>query len=438
MTFLMSQKELDRYQLIQRCIRQELTESKTAEILTLSIRHVQRLKHGVRERGPAALIHGSRGKRGNRRIPDHERQRIVSLLRERYHDFGPTFAGEKLTELHHIERDPKTIRQIMMAEKLWKPRQCRAGSEHRSWRQRKDCYGELIQFDGSYEHWFEDRDGSGEVCLLAAIDDATGQLVKAQFAAHEGLFPVLAFWREYTTSQGKPCAIYLDKFSTYRTPTKYLAENHELKTQFQRALEELTIEPIFANSPQAKGRVERLFGTLQDRLIKELRLAGISTITTANQFLADIFIPRFNQRFAVLPRHQTNLHRSLTKLEKNNLNHIFSRHEARTVHNDFTIAFKKQWYQLTEQTTVTVCKRDVVTVEEWLDGSFHIRLRGKDINYHLLPLRPKPQGIQPWVLAATAPKRHLRPLRIPALSHPWRRRIHTNIQAHQLIKLGHF
>jgi len=435
----MSQKELDRHQLIQRCIRKELTESKTAELLTLSIRHVQRLKHGVRERGPAVLIHGNRGKPGNRRLADNQREKIIKLLKKHYYDFGPTLASEKLSENHGIDHDPKTIRQIMIDQELWQPKAKKEKQTHRNWRERKSAYGEMIQFDGSYEHWFEDRSGSGEVCLLAAIDDAAGQLVNAQFASDEGLFPVLAFWREYTTSQGKPRAIYLDKFSTYQQNQALAKENHDTLTQFQRAMEELRIEVIPANSPQAKGRVERLFGTLQDRLIKELRLAGISTIEAANQFLVKTFIPDFNQRFSVIPRSQTNLHQPLLETERKRLNHIFSRHTNRIVHNDFTIAFGKQWYQLTEAQIVTICKQDVVTVEEWLDGSLHIRLRGKEINYCLLPIRPKPQRVQPWVLAATtAPTPLPRPSRQPAPNHPWRRRFHASVQAHQLTKAGHF
>lgn len=430
----MSKKEIDKYEIIKRTIRGELTVKDAARLLALSVRHTKRLKAAVRQRGAAGLIHGNRGKPGNRRLADNKRAKIIKLLKKHYYDFGPTLASEKLETNHGLDLDPKTIRQIMITEKLWHPKTKPEQQTHRSWRERKSAYGEMVQFDGSYEHWFEDRAGTGEVCLLAAIDDATGQLVQAQFAAHEGVFPVLAFWREYIVREGKPRAIYLDKFSTYRTPTKYLAENHELKTQFQRALSALAIEPIFAHSPQAKGRVERLFGILQDRLIKELRLAGINGINDANQFLKGTFIPWFNQRFAVIPRQTANLHRPLTQPEQSSLAGIFSRHARRTVQNDFTISFGQQWYQLTAAQAVTICKRDVVAVEEWLDGSLHIRLRGKEINYCLLPARPKPSCIQPWVLAATAPDSHQQLIHKPAADHPWRRRIQANIATHLAVR----
>src|SRR3989339_535315 len=224
MTFLipMSQKELNRYDIIKRLIRKEINGSEAANLLTLSTRQIRRLKSKVKEKG-----------------------RITFLLHRHYYDFGPTLAKEKLTEIHHIVHDPKTIRQIMIDEKLWQPKTKRQKSEYRSWRQRKSNFGEMVQFDGSYEHWFEDR--ADKCCLLAAIDDATGRIIKAKFAQDEGVFPVFNFWLEYLEKQGKPHSIYLDKFSTYKMTRQVALENHDLKTQFQRALEELQIEPIFAN-----------------------------------------------------------------------------------------------------------------------------------------------------------------------------------------------
>jgi len=431
----MSAKDIDRYEILKRTIRKELTNQDAFRLLSLSVRHTKRLKAAVKQHGPSALIHASRGKPGNNRIPDDEREKIISLLHEHYHDFGPTFASEKLEGLHGINRDPKTIRDILIAERLWKPRSPRAGSEHRSWRQRKDCYGELIQFDGSYEDWFKGRGDKDEVCLLAAIDDATGIVTGAMFVANEGVFPVFGFWKEYISIHGKPKAIYVDKFSTYRMNMKEARENHDTKTQFGRAMESLAIEPIFANSAQAKGRVERLFRTFQDRLIKEMRLAGISTIDQANRFLEDTFIPWFNKRFGVAPRRKANLHRPLTDKERAQLDATFSRHDSRIVQNDFTIQHDKQFYQLAKDQPVTICKKDKVTVEEWLDHTIHLRLRGKELNYRILPARPKPSRTTPWVLAATAPNHIQRPPSYqPSFNHPWKRRIHADILAQQLVK----
>lgn len=308
----------------------------------------------------------------------------------------------------------------MIDEGLWKPRSKKKASAHRAWRERRSCYGEMIQFDGSYEQWFEDRGDTQ--CLLAAIDDATGRVTKAAFAEHEGVFPVFRFWSAYLQNHGKPRSIYLDKFSTYNVNHALAKENSDTLTQFERAAGELRIDLIKANSPQAKGRVERLFHTLQDRLIKELRLANISTVEEANTFLEKIFIPKFNARFAVEPRNTTDMHRRLTLKERAHLPSIFSRHTERTVLNDFTFSFKNQWIQLTKEQPVTIFKKDVVIVEEHLDNSIHVRLRSKYLKYTLLPKRPErahARAKQPWVIAAS--KAHT-----PPPNHPWRHIVYAN------------
>jgi len=414
----MSQKELDRFGIICRLIKREMNGTEAAKLLCLSVRQIKRLKIRVKENGPAGLVHRQRNKPSNRRLPQSKRSRIIKLLRKHYYDFGPTLAEEKLRENHHFVHDPKTIRQIMIDEGLWQPRKKKNGEEHRSWRERKANYGEMIQFDGSYEHWLEDRGGTGEVCLLAAIDDATGQIIEAKFDQDEGVFPVFGFWRQYLEKHGKPRNIYLDKFSTYQMRQKVALENHDLKTQFQRALNELKIEPIFANSPQAKGRVERLFNTLQDRLVKEMRLLNLTSIEEANLFLKKVFIPQFNIRFSVQPRNEINLHAPLTVKEQNGLIGVLSRQTKRTVQNDFTVSFKNQWYQLIKEQPATVCKKDEVIIEERLDDSNHIRLRGKYLNYRLLPVRPKKQEAEKlWVLPAA------RKIYIPPQNHPWRHQL---------------
>lgn len=408
----MSQKELTRLEIIQRLLQKEYSNAHAAELLRLCVRQVKRLKKRVRRLGASGLIHASRGRVSNHRLAPTERDHIADLLQKHYPDFKPTFASEKLREHHRIDRDPKTIRAIMIQEHLWSPKRERAGSEHQSWRLRRSSFGEMEQFDGSYEYWFEDR--APKCCLLASIDDATGRITRAQFELHEGVVPVFTFWKGYLETHGKPLSIYMDKFSTYKMPQRWLAQNHDLKTQFQRAMSELGIEPIFAHSPQAKGRVERLFETLQDRLVKELRLENISTMEEGNKFLEEVFVPKFNAQFAVEPRSSANLHRSLTAKEEKNLDSILSRQYERTIQNDFTLSFNNQWYQLTKDQPVTVCKKDVVIVEERLDGSIHIRLRGKYLRCILLQERPK-KVAAPWVIPKT---------RIPwkpAVDHPWRR-----------------
>ncbi len=433
-TISMSQKELDRYDIIKRVINHELTGVKAAKLLCLSVRHVKRLKASVIKYGAHGLIHKNRGKPSNRRICDKEHNIIINLIHKHYKGFKPTHLSEKLMDIHNINRDPKTIRSIMISEDIWKPRKCKSKHKHRSWRMRKEHYGQMMQFDGSYHDWFEGRDDIGEACLLLAIDDATGKITKAEFAQHEGVLPVFSFWKDYVLIHGKPRTIYLDKFSTYKMNQAVAKDNHETRTQFQRAMESLQIEDISAHSPEAKGRVERAFETLQDRLVKEMRLAGINTWEQGNIFMKDIFVPWFNKRYGIEAQIQGDLHRPLTIKEKNKLDSIFSRHTTRTVNNDFTISFNKCWYQLIIKQPVTVCKKDKVVVEERLDHGIHIRLRDKSLNYEIIPNRkPKVTKHVPWVIPASndykddkmVPQKTIK----PTIDHPWRKRIHSEIHA---------
>lgn len=409
----MSQKEVKKYDIIKKLINKDLNGTEAAELLNLTVRHIRRLKGRVVEGGIAALAHSARGKASNRRIPDNERAKIISLIKKHYPDFGPTLTTEKLEERHGIKRGESAIRSIMITEGIWKPKQ-KKREEHREWRQRKASPGEMIQYDGSYEHWFEDR--GGEICLLAAIDDATGK-VWAQFDEHEGVEPTFSFWREYIERFGKPFSVYVDKFSTYSMNHKLAKDNPDTLTQFERAMEkDLGIEVIHAHSPQAKGRVEKLFRTLQDRLIKELRLKNISSIAEANKFLEEEYLPWFNARFMVEPRGNADLHKPLAKKEKDNLDSIFSRQNKKVVRNDFTVNCRKKCYQLEKVQPVTICRRDIITVEERMDKSIHLKLRGKHLNYRLLPEPPKkmndrnnPQWIIPKSTAHT-----------PPANHPWR------------------
>lgn len=244
----------------------------------------------------------------------------------------------------------------------------------------------MEQYDESYEDWFEGRAGEGKKqCLLAAIDDATGKITKAKFDAHEGVFSTFKFWQEYLEKHGKPLNIYSDKFSTYSMNHKTAQENPDTKTQFKRATEELGIELILANSPQAKGRVERLFRTLQDRLVKEMRLNNINTVSEANTFLQKTFIPDFNKRFSVSPRSTANFHKKITEKEKNFFSSVFTRHEERILRNDYTISYKNIWYQLEATKALLIRKKDIVTVLEKEDGSIQMKLRGKYPDFHKLP-----------------------------------------------------
>ena len=399
----MSKRELGRYDIIKRLIEEEINGTEAAGLVGLSVRQTKRLKAAVLAGGPEGLIHKNRGRTSNRGIPEKERDKIVKLLNEKYHDFWPTHASEKLSELHNIKHDPKTIRSIMIKEDLWKPRKTK-NKEHREWRQRRAFYGEMEQFDGSYHKWLEDR-VEGKQCLLLSVDDATGDITHGKFDTDEGVFPVFGFWREYVEQNGKPMSIYTDKFSTYKMTQETALNNHDTKTQFQRAMAELGIEPIFANSPEAKGRVETMFRTLQNRLIKEMRLKNIKTVEQANKYLKEEFIPWYNNKYSVEPRGKSDLHKELSDKDKKQIDCILSRQENRTIQNDFTISFKTKWFQLLEGQPVTVQKKDKVIMEERLDGSIKIRLHGKYLNYKIIP-----KGVKaikrniPWVLAAKSVK----------------------------------
>ena len=253
-----------------------------------------------------------------------------------------------------------------------------------------------------------------EVCLLASIDDATGKITHAKFDFNEGVIAVFNFWMEYVLIVGKPLCIYLDKFSTYKVNHKMAVDNSELMTQFQQAMKILGIGVINANSPQAKGRIERLFGTLQDRLIKELRLANISSISQANFFLKE-FLSKFNNRFSVTPAQDGDVHRQLSQREKGSLKSIFSIKSTRRINHDFTIQFKNHFYQLEEVQPITIRPKERVLVEEHLDGTIHFSSKNHYLNCFILPEKPKRVFRQPAILTN-------HPLNWkPPPNHPWRK-----------------
>lgn len=416
----MTTHEAERLTIINNLIAKKINGTDAAKQLGLSVRQAKRLKARVVKHGVKGIIHKLRGQVGNNKIEKKLLKEVKQIIKKEYHDFGPTLATEKLMEINKINLGVTTVRKLMIKEEFWKTKKRKQNQEHREWRERKECYGEMQQFDGSYHKWFEDR--GGELCLLGAIDDATGKITQLKFAKNEGVVEVFRFWKKYLETKNKPVAIYLDKFSTYKINHKNATDNHELITQFQRTCNDLNINLISAHSPQAKGRVERLFKTLQDRLVKELRLQNISDTKTANKFLEEKYIHIFNEKFAVIPAKDTNLHRSLTEHDKENLDKIFSIQSQRQVKNDFTIQFKNQWYQLAEIQPTTVYRKDEILVEERLDGSIHLSKKDKDLNFKKLPA--KPEKVKTNLIAITPRKSNW----IPPENHPWRKQIQANIQ----------
>lgn len=411
----LTMKEVTRYGIVQKLINGEINGSVAGKQLNLSTRQVRRLKRKVKEKGAAGIRHGGRGRPSNHKTDSKIEAAALGHIKNLYLDFGPTLAAEKLKEIHNINFSIEKIRQLMIKENIWASKKRKQNKEYRSWRPRKDNYGEMQQFDGSYHKWFEDR--AGEECLLAAIDDATGKITKAEFADNEGVVSVFSFWRGYINDHGKPISIYLDKYSTYKINHASAVDNEELLTQFERACKDLDMKLITANSPQAKGRIERLFDTLQDRLVKEMRLRNISDRETANKFLREEFIPWFNKKFGVAPTKKSDLHREVGGEERKKLSSIFSIQSHRTINNDFTLRFKNMWFQLGEIQPCLVRKGDGVLVEERLDGSIHFKLKEKYLNYVKLGERPKKVEVK--VAALTRIRSSWR----PPENHPWRKPI---------------
>jgi len=434
----MTIKEKERLKTIQDIIAGDLVASQAATKLSLGIRQVQRIKKRVKDQGVEGIIHANRGKPSNRCIDKKLKVKALKHIKESYMDFGPTLATEKLQEINKITLSVSCVRGLMTDEGLWKPKPRRVAKKYRCWRPRKDNEGEMQQFDGSYHLWLEGRllDEYGdpqELCLLASIDDATGKITGLELAAHEGVVPVMGFWESYIKENGKPVSIYLDKYSTYKINHKSAKDNNKLLTQFQRAMKQLDIRTIVAHSPEAKGRVERLFQTLQDRLVKELRLAGICTVEEANVYIRDKFIPAFNEKFSVIPKNDKDLHRVLDKEEAKRLPSILSIHSTRKVNNDYTIRFNNMWLQLNERQPTTVYKKDAVLVEERLDGTIWIELKGKYLDYTMLPERPaKIHKIRDIPLSALTPRKA--PYK-PPLNHPWRQQAHAAKLQKQLEKV---
>ena len=369
--------------------------TQAGEILQLSIRQVRRLKKRFVKKGIKGILHGNRGQVSNQAVPGTVKKEIITIIKINYPDFGPTLAAEKLSELHNIRFSNETIRQIMIGENLWKVKVQKFEEFPHCWRARKDCFGKMQQYDVSYHNWFEGRlhKPQGEAitlnCLLAAVDDATGQITKAQFADNEGTEATFTFWQEYIETLGKPASIYLDKGSTYKNNPGKNAVNVLELTQFERACQQIGIHLIHAHSPQAKGRIERLFQTLQDRLVKELRLKNISTITEANIFLTTIFVPWFNKKFAVVARKKIDLHTVMTAKELLRLPSILSVHDYRNVMNDYTVIHGSHLYQVDPKQPALVRIGDRLCVQTRTNGQIFVVKGSVELKFSEILERPK-------------------------------------------------
>jgi len=412
----MSMNEADRLKVIHEVLEGKLKQGLAGQQLGLGRRQIIRLCKQVRQKGHRGIIHGLRGHPSNNQLEPGLLDKALRLIKSKYWDFGPTFASEKLLKLHGINISIGALRTGMIQDGTWKPRKHK--TKHRAWRERRVCVGMLVQLDGSDHAWLEDR--GPKFVLIVYIDDATSRILYAEFVHVEDTLTLMRTTKAYLLRYGRPIAYYVDKDSIYKINRQTTIEE-ELRdvdpiTQFTRAMEELNIEVIAADSPQAKGRVERGFGTHQDRLVKELRLAGICTMAAANKFLWEIYIPDHNMRCAVDPVNHTDAHRPL--LKSHHLEEILSLRTERTIFNDFTVRFQNKFFQVLPDQSIRVRPKDKVFVEIRLDGSKHLRFKDKYLNFKTIEKRPyKPYWVAHKEPAASAMSSV--PYK-PPKDHPWR------------------
>ncbi len=376
MLVTMSDKELNRINVIQAVCEKRLRRCDAASQLNLTERQVQRLVNRYRELGIAGLAHAQRGKQSNNCFPDAFKLRVMALLHQNYSDFGPTLAAEKLHEKHKIIVSVETIRKWMIADGLWVPYVRRKPRIYQP-RSRRDCLGELIQLDGSHHDWFEGR--APKCCLLVFVDDATGRLMHLRFGETESAFDYMLATREYIEKHGKPLAFYSDKQGVFRVNHPNGATTGT--TQFGRVLHDIGVELICANSPQAKGRVERANKTLQDRLIKEMRLEGISNIEEANVWLEG-FVGDFNQRFAQAPRYPKNLHRPVTEYREE-IDDIFSWQETRKLTKALTFRYDKMIYLVEPTEENSRLAGENIQVYDYPDGTLAFKYGHRSLRYQV-------------------------------------------------------
>lgn len=363
---IMSRKELDQITLFESIKKGGITQKKAAELLGLSREQVCRKFNKYKSKGPATLVHGGRGKQSNRKIDDATLKKIKKLMMTDYKGFGPTFAAEKLLEQHSIKIDHETLRRLMIKWGIWFLK--RKKKKGYVWREPKHHFGEMLQGDGSYHKWFNDEYST----LLALIDDATGR-VELLFAEQETIESMSDVTKNYIKKHGIPRKLYVDRGKVFKVNKHNPGK--KCKTQYGRMCDELGIDMDFAYSPQAKGRIERLFGTLQDRLCKELQLRNIKTIVQANIFLRDVYIDLHNKRFAKSPRNNIDIHRVSDGYD---LESIFCIKEKRILNNDHTIRYNNRWFQLAKKQAVSLKTNNIITVLKAFDGT--IRLKFNDHN----------------------------------------------------------
>ena len=407
--FLMRQEQRDRIDVLKSVRKKVMRLKEAGVVLGISYRQCRRIYRRYLDEGESGLIHRLIGRPSNRAINPGPRVAILERYKERYPDFGPTLAAEKLNLDGYKRIDHETLRQWLVKEGLWQKRRKRSG--HRTWRQRRAHFGELVQMDGSIHRWFEGRADGDYYCLMNMVDDATGVTMSLFDKEETTACAMMLLW-EWIGRYGIPAALYTDGKNVYVPSQKSNLRAKErgaaVMTQFGRACQKLGIRIITAKSPQAKGRVERSNGTYQDRLVKELRLAGISDINSANKLLHGGFIDQLNQKFSVEPTERADFHRTALGYD---LESIFCIEQEGAITRDWIVRFENNYYQLKRQSKYGPASGKVL-VRKYLNSELHFNYRGQDMNYQQLPQRPVPVQRQ----SGTKKKKKY----TPALDHPWR------------------
>ena len=405
----MSQKEIDRLEIIQRIEGKQISQAEGAKQLGLDVRQTRRLQERYRRYGAAGLISKRRGQPSNNQLSAACKQQAVALIKQHYPDFNPAFAHEKLIEIHQLKLSSESVRQLMIKEGLWKGKKRKKIVIHQT-RVRRSCLGEMIQIDGSHHDWFEGRRGS--CCLLVFIDDATSKIMHLYFDEEETTEGYFRATEHYLLEHGRPLSCYSDKYGVFRI-NHAEAVSGTGETQFGRALRELGIELLCANSPQAKGRVERANSTLQNRLVKEMRLKGISDITAANAFLSE-FIKDYNKRFAVEPHNTTDAHQK-TIPDADTLKRILSEHYQRKISKNLQVSYNNVLYQIQADTPSYTMRGAGVTVIDQKDKVLLI-YKEKSLPYKAMDKNNRPIEIADAKKIAAKKRYHPKPPECPWLS----------------------
>jgi transposase InsO family protein len=398
---VMSIKERDQIAVFENIKQKRITQKEAGSILSLSLRQVKRKHKKYLKSGVNSLIHGNRGRPGNKRITPEKINDILSLLVGRFKGFGPTFAAEKLLELYNIKISNESLRKLMIKHTLWIPKKSKA-IKH-VWRERKHCIGELIQLDGSKHIWF-----NGEYwTLLAFIDDATSKIMHAEFAKEETIESLAIATKKYVRQHGRPVKLYTDRGKVFKVNNGI----NRKETQYQRMLRELNVDIIHAYSPQAKGRIERLFKTLQDRLVKEFALQNIYDVENANKYLQEVYIPMHNEKYSVEPLSKADVHRSVDGYD---LNTIFCIKEIRILKDDNTIVYKNRWFQIDKKQLIVLKKGEKITVLLHFDNTIQLMARNVKLACKAIAKQPSKKVEQrERVVVIKKPYK-------PPISHPWK------------------